>query len=79
MSTGSGKQYVSVQATHYPDGNVVPITIMFPGGKVFHVINPVLQEKAQGSSHATKTFSVIIDNQKTRLFVENKRWFVVVE
>ena len=75
--TLSGKQYVAVQATHYPDGDVVPITIFFPGGKVFHIKRASLLRDQSENRYAKQTYRIVVGNQETKLYLDNGRWFVL--
>ena len=75
--TSSGKQYVAVQATHYPNGEIVPIAIFFPGGRVFHITRSNLINDQSDSRSSKQTFRIVIGKQETRLFLDNGRWFVL--
>lgn len=77
VSNGNGKQYVTVQATHYPNGEIVPVTIFFPGGRVFHIVRSSMIKDPDGSISMKLVFRIFIRKHETKLYLENGRWYVL--
>ncbi|MBQ8996265.1 MAG: hypothetical protein IJ091_10670 [Oscillospiraceae bacterium] len=75
--SGSGKQYVTVQVTHYADGETVPVLIFYPGGRVFHIWSSrLLEEKTKDYRIEQQTYEIVVNGQKTKLYCEDGRWSV---
>jgi len=77
VSSGNGKQYVTVQATHYPNGEIVPVTIFFPGGRLFHIVRSSMIKDLNGNINMKQVFRIFIGEHETKLYLENGRWYVL--
>ena len=77
ISNSNGKQYVTVQATHYPNGDIVPVTIFFPGGRIFHIVRSSMIKDQSDNINMKRIFRVFIGKHETKLYLENRRWYVL--
>ena len=77
MSGSTGKQYVTVQVTHNADGSMTPNTIMYPGGKMYHVSYSAVMGQSEREGKTVRTYRVAIGKRITELYQEKDRWFVL--
>ena len=72
------KEYVEVQLTVSPEGDVRPNTIKFEDGTIYEIDR--LRHRCR--AHATKVggtgirYTVVIRGQETYLFEDDGKWFV---
>ena len=74
----SPKVYVSVNADFYPDGHLMPLSIIWEDGKRYD-IDRVLDVRRAASLKAGGIgirYTVRIGGKETYLFLEESRWFV---
>lgn len=72
------KKYVEVTARFTPEGDILPIKILWDDGRSFFIdrvldIRPAASLKAGG---AGIRYTCRIDLKETYLFLEENRWFV---
>ena len=72
------KVFVSVIIKISPEGEILPLSIIFEDGKEYKINKLIYSQRA----HATKVggtgirYTVVIGKQKTHLFEDEGRWFV---
>ncbi|MBR3001391.1 MAG: hypothetical protein IKF39_10380 [Oscillospiraceae bacterium] len=76
----NGRQYVTVQAIHYADGETVPVKIFYPGERIYPIRSSKVIEKIKnGDRTESSTYEVVINGRKTKLYFERGKWAVLVK
>ena len=72
------KQYVSVTAKFDPDGNIMPLTINWDGGRVFDIdrITDIRYAASLKAGGAGIRYTCRIKQTEKYLFLEDNRWFI---
>ncbi len=72
------KVFVEVHAKFDPNGNVIPLSIIWEDGRVFE-IDKVLEKRKAASTKAGgigMRYTIRINHKETYLWYEEPKWFV---